>query len=85
MVGLYRANRRLITDTLSLPVPHLAACMPIVYRSKNKVDPDEDLKCVLSDKSLHVMILNLAKCIVQAFKAREYFINNAQGLAGITT
>ena len=47
-------------------------------------DPDKDLKCVLSDNSLHV-ILNLAKFIVQAFKAREYFINNAQGLAGITT
>ena len=32
-------------------------------------DPDKDLKCVLSDNALHV-ILNLAKIFVQAFKSR---------------
>ena len=32
-------------------------------------DPEKDLRCVLSDNSLHV-VLNLAKVIVQAFKAR---------------
>ena len=32
-------------------------------------DPDKDLKCVLSDNALHV-ILNLAKFIVHAFKAK---------------